>query len=1174
MIATSKSFGGDYVQTQGGTPGVDPLYESWLHAIMPSSFGSLPRNGAIFEDTDTYIAIHTTIDSEPFRSKYIYLWGSWTNPAVSKDPEYLQPMYEGSGPGDENWLGHYIIKTKEHTEQTDGSGDTLTIPPSATAKVLVWEIYSEEGLSWFSSYVNGLNVFTTGDTYTSGGNDTIHRKYNKNINPYAEAKLMNDLDMSRYFWVPIGSVTKFNDSGTGAFNPSDPSSTIYTDNHDHQFKGEFDGQGHIIKGIDCRYLTGVNKFGLFGELAEKAVVKNVFVDESLFFTDKIREGYRIGGIAGSMTGGATLSGAEARSHIDVNRSLQSATYVGGLVGKMEGTNNAPAIIHSSMAMPEIKGEADYVGGLVGYVSATDSLLNSFSNPKFLNAPAAGKYIGGLVGVNYGLVENCYSRLQSGSNETGLGWLAGTNNGTINFSYAPKDKIDAGGAYKKDGNNDPVGSGTYSPTVLYSGKYGFKHRDHNIVAENSYVKNDTLIGGLQRALNAWVKAKKTAKRPYESWSRTMGTTINDDLPVLMLSDFNAVGTADSIYLHYKHNVDSLIRPYTALNPNIHPTPSIYLYDTTMNGSTPVYITKSNIGSSLTNQNVMLAINENVGILQNVDLRARVCVTFDNSNGNPAPALGGEPYDWHMFSPALRAVPMGLQYYDDMTGYSIQSDYESLKENGIPDDNDYYHNRAFMDPPRATWYQSDNASGLSYDAGRENIGYFPTNAPYGKSEYSGSAVCGLESSGGSYDFYGYSEKYRHWINFKRKGVDGFFDHWHQDAFEKTPNNWTHPNIPYKNETQFQVCKGYMLGVSEASMLMADGILNNGNNAGDPNGNLTITATNMKYIYETPYSLTLRGTNLIGNPYQSYLDFSKLAEANPDIYGSAYYIFDADKERYICYPDNSTPNPVNAPQYIHPHQGFLVMVPDDADADSTGVVLTFKNSMRLVAGNSESTFRSDKLYYPLVNLFCYSAEGKYDVTTVEVNRPDEGGGLKMKGMQGGKMRVYARQDNRDYQTVFTPIGTRTVPVRFEAFEDGVFTMKWQTLYGDFNYLHLIDNLTGADVDCLTAQEYRFEASTSDYLSRFKLVFEATGLEEEDDNEDDNGSSTVNFAFRMGDELIVNGEGYFELFDVQGRRLTAKQLAGAQSSVSLPNVAAGVYLLRLTGDKQVKTQKMVISY
>jgi hypothetical protein len=39
---------------------------------------------------------------------------------------------------------------------------------------------------------------------------------------------------------------------------------------------------------------------------------------------------------------------------------------------------------------------------------------------------------------------------------------------------------------------------------------------------------------------------------------------------------------------------------------------------------------------------------------------------------------------------------------------------------------------------------------------------------------------------------------------------------------------------------------------------------------------------------------------------------------------------------------------------------------------------------------------------------------------------------------------------------------------------------------YLHLIDSLTGADVDLLTEPSYTFDAKTTDDASRFRLVFD----------------------------------------------------------------------------------------
>ena len=465
---------------------------------------------------------------------------------------------------------------------------------------------------------------------------------------------------------------------------------------------------------------------------------------------------------------------------------------------------------------------------------------------------------------------------------------------------------------------------------------------------------------------------------------------------------------------------------------------------------------------------------------------------------------------------------------------------------------------MDPPRATWYQSDSLSGFSFNKERDKIGYFPTNTPYGSSSYAGS-VGGLENTSGSFDFYCFDEETRHWINFKRKGADGFYDHWHLDAVPTSDPNatWVHHNIEYENEETMKVGKGYMMGVSAVSMLMADGILNNGDvTSQEP-------LTNSEYSFNmSGYSEELRGTNLVGNPFQSYLDFNELYSQNSGIIGNAYYLFDADAGRYLCYPADASANPINAPQFIHPHQGFFVKT-------ANGGNLTFKNSMRSATGGQGSTFRGDNFNYPLVNLFCYDAEGHYDVTTVEMNRPELGGGSKLKDMRYGNSLIYARLEDEDYQTLFAPTGTSTVPVRFEPSQDGVYTMRWGTLHGDFHYLHLVDNMSGADVDMLRSEEYRFEATTTDYISRFKLVFEVTDVEENPIE-----AETTTFAFCMGDEIIVNGTGYLEVFDVQGHRLSAKRRVDAQSSVSLPNVAAGIYFLRLSDDKQVRTQKMVINY
>ena len=1165
VIATAAGFGENYQNYAESNTDFINTYEKWLAKLMPANEtgAAMHDNSSIFEDSETYIAIHTKTDNQPFRGKYIYLWGSWTNPAVSEDPEILNPMTNNASTS-ENFLGHYKI-----VDKTDG--------------ILTWEIYSEEGLSWFSSYVNGLNAFNPAEDYHP---DQAHSAYtwDKTKNPYAKAVLMNDLDMTKYFWVPIGSVTKF----SGEPNPQNPSANIYIDNNDHPFKGVFDGNGHVIKGIDCRFLTGVKKYGLLGSLEGGANVKNVFVDASQFISDKDSQGYYIGGIAAMMMDSAVISNSESRTTIDANTCLKTGTYVGGIVGKMEDK----AEVHSSMAMPEISGAVKYVGGLVGHLGSNNNLYNSFSNPKFPDTKYTDTirtgetvtdsiYFGGLAGINEGTIANCYSRLQGSEpigdgKQTGksiFGWLAGTNTGTIQYSYAPKPESGTRRYVRKTaspGNIAPTGHGTYGLTKMSEygtatdrrRKYEFDQKDQQITLEsgqtNGHVVNGVL-NGLLPTLNHWVKETNGESAKYSTWSRTMASPINDDYPVLEFADFDCLSSTDNVYLEYKADLDDMIRKYN----DVEGGGDILLYASTrtnaVNDGTDGNPT-CNLVESSTDGDVRVYINENVGLLQATgsNINARVGVTLDNSKGTVE--IGGEPYDWHMFSSALKSASMGLKYHTDETNYPGVSDYyvlnnyNNLVSNGIPHAD--YLQRTNMDPPKTTWFQGTVCI--------DSVGYFPINTPYGSWRSASSGTTG------SFDFYCYGEAYyQHWINFKRDGREGLYDHWRQDP--DPDNNNVHYQIQYPNERTLVQAKGYMVGINEnnadlnnhtyennperRNMMMADGELNN--------GAIEYKATYTTDPEATSYDYEVRGCNLIGNPYQSYLNFDEFIDGNSGkVLGNTYFILDADQGRYVSYTKGASENPIAAPGYIHPHQGFLVKV----GANQT---LTFTNDMRSASGNDDSYFRGGRINYPLVNLICTDASGKCDATTIELNRPDVGGGQKMKGIRTSNALVYVHMDGVDYQTAFAPAGISSVPVRFDVLEDGVFTMRWGTLHGDFSYLHLIDNLTGADIDCLRQDAYHFESKITDYKSRFKLVFDYTGIGEQ---EDGGCESSTTFAFQMGSELVVNGEGFLQMFDLNGRLLLAKQMHGAQTTLGLPRVASGLYVLRLTTNNQSKTQKMII--
>ncbi len=523
-------------------------------------------------------------------------------------------------------------------------------------------------------------------------------------------------------------------------------------------------------------------------------------------------------------------------------------------------------------------------------------------------------------------------------------------------------------------------------------------------------------------------------------------------------------------------------------------------------------------------INMHIDENVAVTQSTaeDVNTSVGITIKNPNGS-----GAEHRDWHTFATPLKQVPLGIKYCEadqSHTGYAPGAD-----------------NFLVFGPEGET----------SYDYAIDENGYFPAGI----------------ANRTQFDLYSYYEPEYHWINLKRKPNN----HWHEDEVEGS-----HPQINYDGETGQTVLeqgKGYLVGL---------GTTTENNNYMQARGALTNGV--VKHAV-TAAGGNLKGYNLLGNPYQSYLDFHEFASVNEDVlWGEgnttdtgymAYLIFDAERNRfeqylvdddYIGFSDGAA---TTTSRYLNMHQGFFVVKrTEDPSASNVSDSVVFNNDMRVITPNA-ATYRSDvQPAYPLVNLFCTDADGNQEIVIMELERPLKAGSTKMKGMLNGKCNMYAHWGNDDLGAVFIDYMPDYVPVWFEAAEDGVFTITWSTANENFGYMHLIDNIAGVDYDCLAPgnNSYTFHATTIDMIARFRVVFKPMGIEEEISEHGEN------FAFFNGNELIVNGEGDMRLTDLNGRCVYTQHLAGQQNSVSLPVVADGMYLLQLNSAEGVKVQKIVI--
>jgi hypothetical protein len=886
------------------------------------------------------------------------------------------------------------------------------------------------------------------------------------------------------------------------------------------FCGTFNGNGHTITGMEIMEYKTQYGYGLFGNV-DGGTVENVFVKDAVFYIGD-NPNLIVGALSAELENGATVCNSEVSATINT---ISPDIIVGGAVGRLG--HNSPATLHSVCAMVDMTGGR--MGGLVGELES-GSLYNSFANPKFTYL-GGNRYFGALVGVNKGTVENCYARMQGSvptENDAAnyFGWLAGQNasGGHIDYCYLKVNEN-----YFADNSGSAKGYGYYADDT--QAPYLYARRDNQVTVAsgaNSYLpKNDDKQ--MLYVLNNWVKKNSNATTTYTSWARPTTKVINNDLPVLRMPSVDAVACTgdgsdgeEEVFLNYRAINDLLVGE----NAFKDPTQAIWLY-----------ASKEGLVSN-ENSDAKLYIDENVSVIPadraNGVINAYVGITIANVAGaDGANSTFGNPdeIDWHMFSTPLQAAPLGINYSDN-TQYPFSYSHPS----GMP----YY---------------------LFYEEGNANHGYFPSHR-YG-TDYP-TSNSDLASQPGNYyyewDFYTYYEPEYHWINFKRNNNS----HWHENAHDVQIHYYPDGNTQSGtegNETYLLPGRGYLVAFADsATYMQCHGELNKG-------ANISVAATTLGY-----YS---KGYNFLGNPYQACLDFDAFAQYNTgegdtklwsDINQASYIILDETSKKYVAYAYGSSENPFGAGRYIHPHQGFMLYNEFSASAVANFVD---NNDVHMRAINDTVRYRgAERPAYPLVNLFASEANGNESMVTVELGRPEKGGAKLMADLHVSRGQLWCHYDDVDYALAFTQPGVSELPIRFKTTEEAEYTMTWSTHNGDFSYLHLIDNITGVNVDCLSQNSYKFSSKPDDFTSRFRLVFDYTGIEEPMTPAEDQTS----FAFMMGDELVVNGEGTLHMFDISGRLLASKELHGPQSSVSLPQVSAGIYVLRLNTADGTKIQKIVV--
>ena len=260
------------------------------------------------------------------------------------------------------------------------------------------------------------------------------------------------------------------------------------------------------------------------------------------------------------------------------------------------------------------------------------------------------------------------------------------------------------------------------------------------------------------------------------------------------------------------------------------------------------------------------------------------------------------------------------------------------------------------------------------------------------------------------------------------------------------------------------------------------------------------------------------------------------------------------------------------------------------STGLESTLSYYKMNDAGNGFEAVEGGTVIAPMQGIFCQApsgsyyyyiyftrtapvaqSEGKLNMNLRSANKQLDNAILVFGGdQQLGKMtfranssKIFMPVEGKDYAITSVEGQVGEVPVSFVPEKNGTYTLSIDAENVEMGYLHLIDNMTDADIDLLATPSYSFNASTTDYESRFRLVF-ATG--------DSMDGDTFGFVNGAGNLSIygIEGEATLQVMDVNGRVLSTETFSGSYEK-SL-NVAAGIYMLRLTNGDNVRVQKMIV--
>lgn len=342
-----------------------------------------------------------------------------------------------------------------------------------------------------------------------------------------------------------------------------------------------------------------------------------------------------------------------------------------------------------------------------------------------------------------------------------------------------------------------------------------------------------------------------------------------------------------------------------------------------------------------------------------------------------------------------------------------------------------------------------------------------------------------------------------------------------YNENTATWENYRSGHADFTTFEKGRGYLYANSNGITPAFVGTLNN---------------AAVTYQVTAASSTASRGANVIGNPFPHNIYKGTGGAIDDSNLESGYY--------ELTYAGAWIAHSFDDP--ILPGQGVLVVAKSNAN-----VTIAKTNAEATAETSSKGSVKRLK-----INV---SGNGSEDRAYAYFS---EGDGLdKLDNFSSSAAQISILNGGDNYAIAHVGADCKMMDVIFKNTKNADYTIAIEGAE-DFDYLHLIDKITGEDVDMLIEQSYTFHATGSEYSERFNLVCRNnTGIGE--------NAETAMFAYVSEGNIVVNGEGTLQLIDMTGRVINTVEINGMQM-VEKP--LYGVYVLRMINGNEVKTQKIVV--